>query len=651
MNSIAVKISAYQLDLKTFWEGNVDRSSELSLEQWWAYLTACASEKPVFITGNAGTGKSHLLKFIRDNSAFSDNLVVCAPTGMAAVNVQGATLHRIFGLAVNQGVLKPSFPGSLYGGFRPAQSKTLVRALELLIIDEISMVRADVLDTIDRILRLHRENDNPFGGVKVIVFGDLLQLPPVEDHSWQADNYVQQKYSGNPFFIASEAFLKAEFLRIELSEIRRQEDQKFIDVLNRLRIAQLETGDLDWLNAQSTVATRGQPLRIFTVNKSVRSFNLERLKQLESQVYLFKAGMSGKYSETSEEILPTQFEARPDLDLSTVELKDRDPADRTLLLSVGARVMFLRNEKGLLWVNGTLGTVTKVEPAAIFVRIDGTDQIARVEREFWSIYTWRPKDRVNADGTVTKILQRDEIGRFIQFPLRLAWAATVHKIQGQTFERVAVDLSDGTFSAGQAYVALSRVRSPEGLTVLRPIKPSDIIAIPKSIQNYLATPSVKFVPGHLEDLAREYEAQKALEKELVLQKQSEQMRLVDSAMTALENKVVESGLNEYILSRLYFNEELNKNDISRFRQFIGEVVKDDKSLAVVIRHISEIETEQFLRQIARIAESSLSQAIDYILNTDELRPYSESLTAENTSLAKNSPAKFANFCWDNMYRL
>ena len=406
MNSIAAKISAYQVDLRTFWEGNVDRSSELSLEQWWAYLTACASEKPVFITGNAGTGKSHLLKFIRDNSAFSDNLVVCAPTGMAAVNVQGATLHRIFGLAVNQGVLKPSTPGSLYGGFRPAQSRTLTRALELLIIDEVSMVRADVLDTIDRIFRLHRENDRPFGGVKVIVFGDLLQLPPVEDGSWQADNYVRVKYSGSPFFIASEAFQKAEFLRIELSEIRRQVDQDFIGVLNRLRIADIHSGDLEWLNARSSSTTSDLPLRIFTVNKSVRSFNLDRLKQLRSQVYVFNAGMSGKYSDTSEEILPTQFEARPDLDLSMVELKDKDPADRTLLLSVGARVMFLRNEKGLLWVNGTLGTVTKVEPMAIFVRIDGTDQLARVEREFWSIFTWRPKERVNADGSVTTILQR-----------------------------------------------------------------------------------------------------------------------------------------------------------------------------------------------------------------------------------------------------
>jgi hypothetical protein len=432
-----------------------------------------------------------------------------------------------------------------------------------------------------------------------------------------------------------------------LSEIRRQEDQKFIDVLNRLRIAQLETGDLDWLNAQSTVATRGQPLRIFTVNKSVRSFNLERLKQLESQVYVFKAGMSGKYSETSEEILPTQFEARPDLDLSTVELKDRDPADRTLLLSVGARVMFLRNEKGLLWVNGTLGTVTKVEPAAIFVRIDGTDQIARVEREFWSIYTWRPKDRVNADGTVTKILQRDEIGRFIQFPLRLAWAATVHKIQGQTFERVAVDLSDGTFSAGQAYVALSRVRSPEGLTVLKPIKPSDIIAFPKSISNYLAAPSVKFVPGRLEDLAREYETQKALEKELALQKKSEQENLVNSAKAALESKVLETGLHECILSRLYFNDILEKREPSRIRRFIEEVVNDQKSYEVVIRHISEIEVDSFLRKIRDLSQSSVSQAIDVVLNTDDYRPYKQIPDLDLKSIAGNSPAKFANLCWEH----
>jgi hypothetical protein len=651
LHSIASKTSEYELELKSFWQGNVERSSDLSLEQWWAYLTACASEKPVFITGNAGTGKSHLLKFIRDHSRFNENLVVCAPTGMAAVNIQGATLHRIFGLAVNQGVLKPSTPETLYGGFRPAQSQNLVRALELLIIDEISMVRADVLDTIDRILRLHRNNAKPFGGVKVIVFGDLLQLPPVEDPSWQADNYVRVKYSGNPFFIAAEVFQKADFLRIELSEIRRQVDKTFIDILNRLRLAEFVSGDLEWLNTRSTSTTSDQPLRIFTVNKSVRAFNLDRLRDLGAQVYVFKAGMSGKYSDTSEEILPTQFEARPDLDLSMVELKDKDPADRSLLLSVGARVMFLRNEKSLLWVNGTLGTVTKVEPMAIYVRLDGTDQVARVEREFWSIFTWRPKEKINVDGTVTKILQREEIGRFIQFPLRLAWAATVHKIQGQTFDRVAVDLSDGTFSSGQAYVALSRVTAPEGLSVLKPIKPADIIPIPKAIQKYLATPSVKFVPGNLEKLAHEHAAQQARLRRLELQRRSEHESLLNSARSALDRKALESGLNEYILSRLYFNEELNRHDTSRLRQFIEDVVKDEKSLEIVLRHISEIETEEFLTKIRKTAESSLSQAIDYILNTDDLRPYSETLTPESKTFAQNSPAKFAIFCWENMYRL
>ena len=651
MHSIAIKTAEYESELKSFWQGNVERSSDLSLEQWWAYLTACASEKPVFITGNAGTGKSHLLKFIRDHSRFNENLVVCAPTGMAAVNIQGATLHRIFGLAVNQGVLKPSTPETLYGGFRPAQSQSLVRALELLIIDEISMVRADVLDTIDRILRLHRNNTKPFGGVKVIVFGDLLQLPPVEDPSWQADNYVRMKYGGNPFFIAAEVFQKADFLRIELSEIRRQVDQTFINILNRLRIAEIASSDLEWLNTRSTSTTSDQPLRIFTVNKSVRAFNLDRLRQLGAQVYVFKAGMSGKYSDTSEEILPTQFEARPDLDLSMVDLKDKDPADRSLLLSVGARVMFLRNEKSLLWANGTLGTVTKVEPTAIYVRLDGTDRVARVEREFWSIFTWRPKDRVNSDGTVTKILHREEIGRFIQFPLRLAWAATVHKIQGQTFDRVAVDLSDGTFTSGQAYVAISRVRAPDGLTVLKPIKSADIIPIPKSIQDYLATDSVTFAPGNLEKLAQEYEAKKEHLRQLELQRQAEHQSLVNSARSELDKKVLESGLNEFILSRLYFDDVLDKEEPSRIRQFVDDVVKDEKSLQVVLRHVSEIETEEFLTKIRKTAESSLSQAIDLILNTDELRPYSEILTEESKSLAQNSPAKFANLCWENMYRL
>jgi hypothetical protein len=330
-----------------------------------------------------------------------------------------------------------------------------------------------------------------------------------------------------------------------------------------------------------------------------------------------------------------------------VELKDKDPADRNLLISVGARVMFLRNEKSLLWANGTLGTVTKVEPIAIYVRLDGTDRVARVEREFWSIFTWRPKDKINSDGTVTKILQREEIGRFVQFPLRLAWAATVHKIQGQTFDRVAVDLSDGTFTSGQAYVALSRVRAPEGLTVLKPIKPADIIPIPKSIQNYLTTPSVKFVPGKLEAVARDYERRKALEREVEIQKQSELERLVKSAKGTLKNKVLESGLQECILSRLYFNEELEKREPSRLRRFIDEVVKDQKSYEIVIRHISEIEVDDFFRKIRSLSQTSVNQAIDVVLNTDEYRPYKQISGLDLKSIAQNSPAKFANLCWEH----
>lgn len=394
----------------------------------------------IFLTGNAGTGKSTLLDYFRNTT--QKNIAVVAPTGVAAVNVKGETIHSFF-----------SFPPSVnpeYAAYAAKKTKKtkIYITLEVLIIDEISMVRADLLDSIDTFLRTVRKNHQPFGGVRLIMVGDLYQLPPVVNT--QEQEALSNLYP-SPYFFSSRVFsnlfdgLYSQFVFIELQTIYRQTDKTFIDILNRLRNKQTTDDDLRRLNQR--LAESGDFLDdhilLTTINDQADKINQLRLDQISGPHYSFHATTTGDFS-----------------------LK-QSPAADVVLVKTGARVMLLNNDPDGRWINGTIGTLLKAEDNSVLVKIDG-GATERVELVTWTTY----QTVFNAEK---QTLESHEVGSFKQLPIRLAWAITIHKSQGKTFDKVAIDLGRGAFAHGQTYVALSRCTTLGGLKLIRPIETQSII--------------------------------------------------------------------------------------------------------------------------------------------------------------------------------
>ena len=368
----------------------------------------------------------------------------------------------------------------------------MVKGLQMLIIDEISMVRADQLDTIDRILRLYKKAfDKPFGGVKVVFFGDFLQLPPVVTRVWEKSLEMQARYR-SPYAISANVLQETGLKVVELQSVFRQKGH-FVDVLNAIRTGTATSEDFAWLNENS--AKENLPdtaLRLFTKNRPVDSYNLAFLNKLEGPSRFFRSGRSGKYLADGEQEIgavevanPSEFADEDDFDRS-----DSFPAPYILEIRPGARIMMIKNgyeKKGgpadFKWVNGNLGTITNIETDRIWVRLDGKKADTPVERDFWELKRWIPEEFVVQGKRYTKLVEV-VVGSYRQFPMKLAWAATIHKVQGQTFDQVVVDLSDGTFSAGQAYVALSRVKDISGLELMNPVRKDHLLAFNPELLEY-----------------------------------------------------------------------------------------------------------------------------------------------------------------------
>src|SRR5262245_16317745 len=392
----------------------------------------------LFVTGRAGTGKSTLLKCLRD--LIDGKMVVVAPTGLAAINVGGQTIHSFFGLPPRL-VRKDDI--------RRSRNARLMRNLDFLVIDEVSMVRSDIMWAIDQSLRLNRKRpQTPFGGVRLAMFGDLHQLPPVIDEGEVAAHLETEH--GGPFFF-DVAALREGFgtSLIELSQVFRQRDQALIEVLSRVRDGDAGEADLVILNERvhpiRTLA-EGEPYVILTpTNAAARRINTAYLEALGGGAQTYAAEVTGEFSEGAQ------------------------PTDATLVLKPGAKVMLLRNDPDRRWVNGTIARVARVAPDKVWVEVDGDEH--ELERVSWESRRYAyEKERETIVETV--------IGTFKQFPLRLAWALTIHKSQGLTLDKVYIDLGRGTFAHGQAYVALSRCRTLEGLALARPLRPSDILFDP-----------------------------------------------------------------------------------------------------------------------------------------------------------------------------
>ncbi|GAB3123199.1 AAA family ATPase [Glaciibacter psychrotolerans] len=416
----------------------------LSPEQATVFAAIEGTKQNLFITGRAGTGKSTLLNHLSWNT--SKQIVIAAPTGVAALNVGGQTIHSLFRLPI--GVIADHVID------QSDQVRKLLNTIDTLVIDEVSMVNADLMDAIDRSLRQARQRPHDtFGGVQIVLFGDPYQLAPVpgdaDERAYFTDTYRSL------WFFDAKVWRDAELRIFELTEIHRQHDADFKHMLNAVRHGQVTAEIAGALNA---AGARTPPsdgvITLATRNDAVNRINASALKKLSGRSLTAKAEVTGEFGGRTY------------------------PADETLELKVGAQVMFLRNdaghEGGPRWVNGTIGTVTKID-ATVFVDIDG--ETHEVEPAVWEKfkYTYNP---------ATKKLSKDVVAEFTQFPLRLAWAVTIHKSQGATYERAIVDLGARVFSPGQTYVALSRLTSLDGLYLNRPLRPSDII-VDENVQRFM----------------------------------------------------------------------------------------------------------------------------------------------------------------------
>ena len=412
------------------------------------------THRSVFLTGKAGTGKSTFLKYIRDNT--KKKTVVLAPTGIAAVNVGGQTMHSFFKIPFKPMVPDdPDYanPARMRKMLRYTKEKVkLIQQLELIIIDEISMVRADIIDFVDRVLRVYSGNmREPFGGKQLLFVGDIFQLEPVVTHDTRD---ILRRYYRNFFFFNARAFEQINLVPIELRKIYRQSDSDFIVLLDRVRINRATPADMSHLNQRCNPdyqEVNGEfAITLATRRDTVDSINDEHMKALKTPEFVYEGVIEGDFPENS---LPTAFQ---------------------LALKEGAQVIFIRNDKQGRWCNGTIGRVTRLSDQSVYVALENGAEM-QVEWEIWENmqYSYNEKE---------KKVEEKVLGSFSQLPLKPAWALTVHRSQGLTFSRVVIDFAGGAFTGGQTYVALSRCTSLEGITLLKPLSDRDIIVNPAVVE-------------------------------------------------------------------------------------------------------------------------------------------------------------------------
>lgn len=401
------------------------------------------SKDNIFLTGKAGTGKSTLLRYFRATT--DKNVVVVAPTGVAAINVQGQTIHSFFkfGIAITEDKVK-----KIYG-----QKGEIYKKIDTLVIDEISMVRADIFDCIDKFLRLNGPNPNlPFGGIQIVVIGDLYQLPPVVKSE---EKYIFEQHYKSPFFFDAKSYERANFKFIELQNVRRQKDEEFIKILDQIRIGAVADENLEIINKQlSSDGFRPGNFNVALVpiNAMAEQINTAALSEIDSKESVYTGHIIGEFKENE---LPTSLE---------------------LVLKEGAQIMLLNNDPNNKWVNGDLAKILKLNSASVRVIFEDNTF------EDVAAYKW-DKVRFVFDENRKKIVS-EITGSFTQLPIKLAWAITIHKSQGKSYNKVVIDFGSGTFAAGQAYVALSRCRSLEGLSLSTKVE-KDHIFVDERVKEFI----------------------------------------------------------------------------------------------------------------------------------------------------------------------
>ena len=515
------------------------------------------TRRSLFLTGKAGTGKSTFLRYIAAHT--KKKHIILAPTGIAAINAGGSTLHSFFKIPFH-----PLLPNDSMFSVRNIRNTLkynsekikIIREVELIIIDEISMVRADIIDFIDKVLRIYSRNmREPFGGKQLLLVGDIYQLEPVVR---EEDRRLLSPFYPSSFFFDAKVFEYFQLVSIELRKVYRQSDPVFISILDHIRTSQVPMSDLQKLNqrvgARLDESDSKLAITLSTRRDTVDYINDSQLKLLPGEPTLFRGNIQGEFPENS---LPTPME---------------------LYLKTGAQIIFIKNDIEHQWVNGTLGTIIgfdEDDDAKIYVRTENGQDVM-VEPAAWSNMRYHFNE-------VEKKIEEEEIGRYEQYPLRLAWAITVHKSQGLTFNQVKIDFTGGVFAGGQTYVALSRCTSLEGISLQEPIRQNEV-----------------FVRNEVKQFARHYNDQSTINTALTQSKADKQYH---DAAAAFDQGDMQGALDNFFLA-IHSRYDIEKPSAKRLiRRKLGKVnflIAENEQLREIIRQKEEEKKKQekFLKRLA-----------------------------------------------------